>query len=127
MVEQSKASEIKLKGVKILQRAFLGWNHHFKNNYNIQILSETFGFIDGFYSIQDSDHTWTKILYHSAYFRNRKPSIDVSKHSKKRRLKSIWNYTLGLYDTVQPNSNFVTEKQRPSPTTISESVTSKIR
>ena len=51
MVEQSKASEIKLKGVKILQRAFLGWNHHFKNNYNIQILSETFGFIDGFYSI----------------------------------------------------------------------------
>ena len=42
MVEQSKASEIKLKGVKILQRAFLGWilsrnpdrwKLHFKNDY----------------------------------------------------------------------------------------------
>ena len=39
MVEQSKASEIKLKGVKILQRAFLGWKPHFKNNrMNILIL-----------------------------------------------------------------------------------------
>lgn len=39
MVEQSKASEIKLKGVKILQRAFLGWKPHFKNHcMNILIL-----------------------------------------------------------------------------------------
>jgi len=38
MVEQSKASEIKLKGVKILQRAFLGWKRHFNNCKNILIL-----------------------------------------------------------------------------------------
>ena len=40
MVEQSKASEIKLKGVKILQRAFLGWKPHFKNHcMNILMIS----------------------------------------------------------------------------------------
>ena len=38
MVEQSKASEIKLKGVKILQRAFLGWKPHPKNNYKSNLI-----------------------------------------------------------------------------------------